>query len=170
MRRAEEITRDELKELLSKCWMTHDAMWFFHSATECGMEKTNKINKAAVRAMAAIEIKRVKKLLAPEDTNTYDGLKEFILQAKTLIMTEFMKFDISLPGGNTIVWNAPECFAYEGVKKIGAAGAYQCGIIDRVSGWLDGLGVKHAITPEITTCLMHTQGKCSAEFQLDLNA
>ena len=43
----------ELKELLIKCWMTHDAMWFYHCLQECGIEKTNRINRAAVKAVAA---------------------------------------------------------------------------------------------------------------------
>ena len=42
---------DELKELLIKGWMTHDGMWFYHCLQECGIEKTNRINKAAIRAM-----------------------------------------------------------------------------------------------------------------------
>ena len=25
------IDKNELKELLLKCWMTHDGMWFYHS-------------------------------------------------------------------------------------------------------------------------------------------
>ena len=52
------VENDELKELLVKGWMTHDAMWFYHSLQEFGIEKTNKINKAAIRDMSAIEIKR----------------------------------------------------------------------------------------------------------------
>ena len=52
---------NELKELLIKSWMTHDGMWFYHCLKECGIEKTNKINKAASKSLGTIEIKRFKK-------------------------------------------------------------------------------------------------------------
>jgi hypothetical protein len=52
------LKKSELKEILIKNWMTHDAMWLYHCLQECGIERTNKINKAAIRSMAAIEIRR----------------------------------------------------------------------------------------------------------------
>ena len=51
-----QIEKNDLRELLVKGWMTHDAMWLYHCFQECGMEKTNRINKAAVQSMSAIEI------------------------------------------------------------------------------------------------------------------
>ena len=56
------LKKNELKEILIKNWMTHDAMWFYHCLQECGIERTNKINKAAVRAMAMIEISLFQKI------------------------------------------------------------------------------------------------------------
>jgi len=58
-----EIETKQLKELLNKGWMTHDAMWFYNSYQEVGIEATNRINRAAVKAMAAIEIKRIAQAL-----------------------------------------------------------------------------------------------------------
>jgi hypothetical protein len=55
------LSKNELKEILNKNWMTHDAMWFYNCLQEFGIEKTNKINKAAIRDMAVIEIKRIQK-------------------------------------------------------------------------------------------------------------
>lgn len=36
------LETEELKQLLLKCWMTHDAMWFRHCVEVCGIEKTNR--------------------------------------------------------------------------------------------------------------------------------
>ena len=36
------LEKNELKELLNKNWMTHDAMWFYNCLQECGIEKTIK--------------------------------------------------------------------------------------------------------------------------------
>ncbi|MBU4604906.1 MAG: hypothetical protein KKH66_08380, partial [Proteobacteria bacterium] len=53
----------QVKELLNKNWMTHDAMWFFHCQQKYGMEETNRLNQAAVRSMAQIDAKRLAKAL-----------------------------------------------------------------------------------------------------------
>jgi hypothetical protein len=58
------VTVDQLKEILNKNWVTHDAILFYHFLQECGIEKTNKINFTAIRAMAQIEVKRLTELLA----------------------------------------------------------------------------------------------------------
>jgi len=71
----EPLNKTDLKELLTKNWMTHDAMWFYHCFKECGIEKTNNINKAAVRSMAIIEIRRIKKAIAIDRVETFEGFK-----------------------------------------------------------------------------------------------
>lgn len=57
----DKIDKRDLRELITKGWMTHDAMWFYHTLQEFGIEKTNKINLAAVQSMSMIEAKRLKK-------------------------------------------------------------------------------------------------------------
>ena len=58
---AEQLTKKELIEILGKCWMTHDGMWFYNTFMEYGMESANRINKAAIKSLAPIEIHRLKK-------------------------------------------------------------------------------------------------------------
>jgi len=41
--------RGELTDLLNRCWMTHDGMWFYHCFQEFGIEKANYLNKAAIK-------------------------------------------------------------------------------------------------------------------------
>jgi len=79
------LSKNELKEILNKNWMTHDAMWFYNCLQEFGIEKTNKINKAAVRDMAAIEINESKRPLVLGRLIPLMSLKAFlILQWKLL--------------------------------------------------------------------------------------
>jgi len=68
----------QLKELLIKNWMTHDAMWFYHSVQSFGMEKTNVVNRAAVRSMAGVEIKRLRKALASSGSRPLGSSGSFI--------------------------------------------------------------------------------------------
>jgi uncharacterized membrane protein (DUF2068 family) len=72
------MTSDEREELLRKCWMTHEAMWFLQALQECGIETANKTNKAAVRSMGAIEAKRVAEALGIEKIRTFAELRRFI--------------------------------------------------------------------------------------------
>ena len=52
------------------------------------------------------------------------------------------------------------CFAYEGMKRIGIKDKYECGLIYRLGCWLNVLGVKFKLEPEINECLLHSQEKC----------
>lgn len=44
MKYLDTIDKKQLKEVLIKSWITHDAMWVYHTAREFGMERTNTIN------------------------------------------------------------------------------------------------------------------------------
>ena len=48
----EKLTRHEIKELLGKCWITHDAMWFAHSLFTHGIDEANRLNRAAIKSMS----------------------------------------------------------------------------------------------------------------------
>ena len=61
MRLIDTLSKQALNELISKCWMTHDGMWFAHTFFDQGIEKANQINKAAIKGLAPIEIKRFQK-------------------------------------------------------------------------------------------------------------
>lgn len=161
------LDKKELKELLNKCWMTHDGMWFYHCLQEFGIEKTNKINKAAIRSLAPIEMKRIKKALGIEDIQTFEELKEFIEGIFEIIKGDFMNFTFSCPSENVLhwEWEMQKCFAYEGIKNIGVIDQYQCGVIHRIECWFDSLGIKYSVTPQVGACLMHTHGNCSGDFK-----
>jgi len=47
MSNLEHLPQKEVIDLLNKCWMTHDGMWFFHCLQELGIKQTNKLNKSA---------------------------------------------------------------------------------------------------------------------------
>ena len=166
MRSPESVELPEVRELLTKCWMTHDAMWFLHCIQECGIEKANRINKAAVNSMARIEVKRIMKLFEVEKIGAFEDLRQFLEAVESVVKADFMKFRTSFPRENLLRWDMLKCFAYEGVKRIGALDVYQCGIFDRVQGWFEGMGVEYMVTPIEEGCMMHKQGVCFREFEL----
>jgi hypothetical protein len=163
------LEKDKLKELLIKGWMTHDAMWFYHCLQECGIDKTNRINKAAIKAMSAVEIKRIQKAVGAEKLDTFDEFKRFFDITMEIATGEFMKYTYSMTTNNLMHGEWESCFAYEGVKALGVVDRYECGIMLRIDTWLDTLGIQYEVEPKVTGCIMHTDGKCFRDYRFFFN-
>jgi len=158
------LEKKDLKELLNKGWMTHDAMWFYNCLQECGIDKTNKINKAAVQGMAAIEIKRIRKALGSPQIESFDQFKQFFDLTMKIATGDFMKYAYTITTKNVMHAEWKSCFAYDGMKALGVADKYECGIMLRIDTWLDTLGIKYTVTPKVTGCMMHTDGVCYRDY------
>ncbi len=169
MREAKDIEQKETVDLLNKCWMTHDGMWFFHCLQEFGIEATNKINKSAIKSLSSIEIARVKKTLnCIERIEDFDKFKAFFVEVANLMIPDFMNVKFAYLEKDKMTWefNQNRCFAYAGIKRLGVIQQYECGVLYRIKCWLDELGIKHRFIPEIGKCHMHANGNCSGEIQL----
>ncbi len=163
-----DIGKSELKELLLKCWMTHDGMWFYHSFQEFGIEKANRLNKAAIKSLAAIEIERIRKVFDLCDFTTFADIEILCRNAFGILTDDFMGFDYSFPAENVLHWEMKKCFAHSGMTRLGAIERYECGVIYRVACWFDSLGIKYTLTPEVGRCLMHSSGSCTGDFVFSL--
>lgn len=161
------LEKDELKELLIKCWMSHDGMWFYHCLQKFGMEKANELNLASIRSLSEIEVPRITKALGiqKERIKTFEELKEVINGLLGIVKASFMQFKYSFPSENCMHWEVQRCFAYEGMKRMGVIDRYQCGLLHRVKCWMDVLGLKCRITPQLGSCMLPNDGKCSGEMK-----
>ncbi|MCW9033177.1 MAG: hypothetical protein OQJ97_03080 [Rhodospirillales bacterium] len=155
-----DLTKEELKNLLLRCWMTHDAMWLKNAYAEGGSELANKLNKAAIRDMGPIEIKRLLKAIGLESVRSAKDCETLLQGAYRTLMGDFMGFNWSWPEPDRLRVTFPTCFAFDGMTKMGAIDHYQCGIFERVYSWFDALGLSYEATPKIDGCMMHEQGKC----------
>jgi hypothetical protein len=168
---AMDLGKEEIVDLLQRCWMTHDGMWFFHCVREFGIEKANRINKAAIKSLAPMEIARIRETLkfGKEKPESFQQLKDFVTAAARLFIPPFMNISITFPEENVMQWEfAPEnCFAYKGIKRIGAIEQYECGVIHRLACWFDSLGVAWRVAPDIKGCLMLKDGNCSGRFRFE---
>jgi hypothetical protein len=147
--------------------MTHDGAWFYHCVRELGIEAANRLNKAAIRTLAEVELPRITKALGirikrPVD---FESLKQIIDGMFSLVKGDFMDFEYDFPTKNTMVWRMQRCFAHEGMKRIGVSDHYQCGLVYRVGAWVEILGIEYEIDPPMNGCMMHEKGHCAASFR-----
>ncbi|MFW9929687.1 MAG: DUF6125 family protein [Candidatus Thorarchaeota archaeon] len=156
-----------IKEILIKNWMTHDAMWFFHCVSNCGIKNTNKINKAAVKSMAKIEIKRIKKLFGFNKIQNFTQFQELVKGIFTIVKADFMDFSFEYPEFNKFKFTMNKCFAYDGIKRIGYIKEYECGIFERLKGWFDELGINYQMSPKVKGCMMNECANCYRLFEFN---
>ena len=169
MRSVQNIPQNEIIDLLNKCWMTHDGMWFFHCLEEFGIEATNKINKSAIKSLSSIEIKRIKNILGfKKDIENFEEFRLFFIEASKLMIPDFMNVKFRFPEKNIMTWEfyQGKCFAYVGVKRRGVIGKYECGPLYRIKCWLKELRIQYKFNPEIEGCIMPLSGTCYGKVQL----
>ncbi len=159
---------EELRQFLVKSWMTHDAMWFRYSLETCGIEQTNRVNLAAVRALGAQEIRRLVKALGWRSVDSMAALRQLIETAWGIIGADFMDFSYSFPAPQVMRWEVRRCFAFDGVTRLGVADRYVCGIFPRVEAWFDALAIAYTVAPVFDGCLMFSAGACSREYTFTL--
>ena len=162
-----ELQEEEIIDLLNRCWMTHDGMWFYHCLKNFGIERANELNKAAIKSLAPMEIDRIKKALGAEkQIENFQEFKDFFIAASHLFIPAFMNIAISFPNENMLHWEFEpgNCFAYKGIKRMGAIDQYECGVIYRLACWFDSLGLKYDLAPQVLRCLMLDRGVCQGNF------
>ena len=166
------ISKNDIRDLLGKGWLTHDGMWFYHTYRALGMETANELNKAAIKSLAPIEIKRVKKIigLSEEDSLNFNDLEAFMKGALeiTLPSSVFTKLQFSSPRQNTLhwEWEKGECFAYKGMQMMGIIDEYRCGVMYRIECWLEAMGIEFSMNPKVDKCMMHEQGTCTGDISI----
>jgi len=159
---SEKLSKKEIVEFLGKCWMTHDGMWFYNTFMENGIQSANRINKAAIKSLAPVEIHRFKKLIGVDSIKNYEMFKDFFAKAAEFLIPDFMNIAFEFPGNNIATWKFTEkkCFAYNGISMLGVIDQYECGPIYRIKCWMDALGVAYKVDPDIDKCVMPSKGEC----------
>lgn len=168
MKTPEELTLDELIDVLNRGWMTHDGMWFYRVFAAYGIEAANRLNKEAIAFLAPFEMGRMKKVLGvdTERFTSFAELRPFLERAARLVIPPFMNASMSFPRENVLHWSfAPKnCFAYKGITRIGAIEGYECGVIYRLQCWFDSLGVSYTVAPPPAGCVMVRGDTCAGDF------
>ena len=164
---ADTLEQRQTVELLTRCWMTHDGMWFAQVLEECGPETASRLNLGAIRAMAPIELKRLLKAWGRDSVTNHDELRAFLEFAMALFIGDFFATTWDWQPDGSVTVEIERCFAHDGITALGGIASYQCGIYERILAWLRGLGLEFEISPAVEGCMMHSKGHCRHLIRVD---
>ncbi len=174
MKSIDQLTREEIIVALNKDWMTHDGMWFFNSVMELGIDKTNRLNLAAIEGMTRVEIHRFKKLLGFEKDRieSFAEFKEFFEAIRKLFIPEFMGGRVEFTDNNSVIMEMEKenCFAYKGIKKMNQLDEYRCGVLYRIELMFKHTCLRFKPSHNAGKCLMHHEGACRVEYHFDFSS
>ena len=150
----------QLRDILIKNWMTHDALWYGEVAAKFGMAEASPMNLRVCRKLGQIEFKRFMQLVdaaPPADMKSYRKLFD---SGWAVFVPEFMTFEIDYPSQNCQRVHVIDCFAHRGMERAGVIADYACGIFERIEGWWDAMKVKYERTPDLSRCLKYKGQEC----------
>lgn len=151
----------EREALLVKCWMSHDARWFAAAALEGGMALANRLNRLAAREVGRVEARRVAGALGLAPVGSLD---DWLLTQEILIGLlgpDLLAYRVSRVSESACRVSVERCFAHDQVVRAGVVAEYECGIFERVAGWLEAVGLPHEMSPPLGKCLK-AQGRACA--------
>ena len=155
------LSSDEREALLIKLWMAHDARWFAAAAMEVGMETTNRLNQAAAHAVGKSEARRLLRAFEMSQVRNRD---DFVAAQEAFIGflgPDLLDYEMEAVGADSCDIKVKRCFAFDQVTKAGVAQQYDCGILPRITGWLEGVGLEYELSPSIGPCLMAAGKDCA---------
>ncbi len=160
------LSPQQREDLLIKCWMSHDARWFTAVAMNHGMPAANRANQAAVREEGKVEARRLARALG---LGPVTNAADFLLAQEAMIGLlgpDLLDYDAVQTGDDGWRLEIKRCFAFDNVSRAGVADQYECGILPRVQGWLEGLGLPYEMTPSLGKCLKAQGQECAYDFRL----
>lgn len=163
------LAPSERESLINKCWMSHDARWFMAAAAEFGMAAANRLNKAAVRDTAKVEVGRiVRALQLPPPRSIEDCMlvQEVMIG---LFGPDVLDYEVTKADDSTYRVLVKRCFACDNATRADVADEYECGVFARVAGWFEGLGIDCVVTPPLGKCLKLAGGECLHTIRLVLD-
>ena len=160
------LSVEKEKDLLIKGWMSHDARWFMAVAEHFGIDAANRLNQMVARELGRVEFKRFMKALnlsSPKNMDEYVDLKN---AAISMYGPDLIEYEIKIIDHQSYEMHLIRCFAYENIVKAGIKDEYECGILSRIQGWIDAVGLEHQLSPPLSKCMKVLGKECSYKVTL----
>lgn len=160
-----QFNQKQIRDILIKNWMTHDALWYAEVAHNFGMAAASPMNLRVCRKLGQIECKRLMKQVDVSPPANMIELRELFELAERVFVPDFMTFRVDYPGSDLQRVHVLDCFAYNGMHKAGLVSEYECGIFERIEGWFDAMGLAYRRNPDLGRCLKHQGKECVVTIQ-----
>ena len=131
------LTDEQEKDILRRCWYSHDARWFAAVAQEFGLEAANRLNRQVCRALGKVETLRLMKALGISRISGVEEMVRFVDGGCRLLIGPLMEFEIRAVDDRSYEATFHRCFVHENIVKAGVAQSYVCAVFDRLQGWHD---------------------------------
>lgn len=154
------------KNLLIKGWMSHDARWFMTVAEHFGIEHANRLNQKVARDLGRVEMKRFMKALNLSPSRNMEEYLNLKKAALSMFGRDLVDYEIKILDHQSYEMRFRRCFAHENIVKAGIKDQYECGILSRLQGWIDALGLEHDLTPPLGKCTKVLGRECSYKIRL----
>jgi hypothetical protein len=159
------LDRQGLRDILMANWMTHDALWYEEVASQFGMAVASPMNLRVCRKLGRIEFNRAMKMVGASKPRSREEYLSLFQLAWDLFVPRFMEVRVSRPSGAVQEFHVLDCFAHKGMTRQGRIAEYQCGIFERIEGWLDAMGVRYLRRPDLNRCLKFTGKECKVTLE-----
>jgi hypothetical protein len=159
------VNQKQMRDILLKNWMTHDALWYTEVAHNFGMADASPMNLRVCRKLGQIECKRLMKQVDVSAPRNMVDFRQLFELAECIFVPDFMTFRVDYPGGDIQRVHVLDCFAYNGMLKAGLVSEYECGIFERIEGWFDAMGLAYRRSPDLSRCLKHQGKACVVTIQ-----
>jgi len=151
----------EEKEIVRRCWYSHDGHWFMSVAGEFGMETANRLNRRALRGQGRTEARRVLRALgAPMPQGLDEFLPLFEILSRILVPVPETQARLKVLDERTYEITIDRCFVHQSVARAGNPEGYLCAVFDRIAGWHDGAGLPLAAEPPALPCAKAVGREC----------
>jgi len=160
------LSHERREALLTKCWMAFDSRWFLAVAMAYGPEAACRLNKAVTHEVGKAEAPAIVRALQLPPITALDDylvLQEMFI---SLLGPKLMDYAIVQTGDDEYQIQIQRCFAHENVTRAGVTDYYECGILSRVTGWMEALGLQYGLTPSLGKCLKVQGRECVYTFKL----
>lgn len=155
------------KDLLRRCWASHDAYWFSAVAAEFGIDAANRLNRANVRNIGRTEMFRLMKALGAGPPASIDEAMALFDAGRSLyVPSSLMEAEVTdvTPDGYDVRLN--RCYVHENIVRAGIAGVYECAVFQRTAGWHDAWNMPLADDIPAATCAMAAGRACRQRFRI----
>ncbi len=154
------LNREQLKDILLRNWMTHDALWYGEVALKLGMNEASPMNLRVCRKLGRIEFRRLMEMVKATPPSNMVEYRELFDLVKGVFVPSFMQWHVEYLGNDAQVFHVSDCFAYRGMEKAGVIADYECGIFERIEGWFDAMGLRYERIPDLSRCLKFKGEAC----------